>query len=175
MQRVHVTRSTRLYRLSPRLRMMSPCLRERACQLWSCSSSADVCLAGGRPANASDWPPQAPGSSINQQPKSAPSSIVSTLARRAIDASTSSVLAAFRRASCCRFGYEAQYPEHGGLRGAEQHGASVVPAGPNLTADSSACRLRGWLVDYKSKAVFDYIDPTCPNTPACLRFFGWLR
>ena len=35
------------------------------------------------------------------------------------------------------------------------------------------CYVGGWLI--KSKAVFDYIDPTCPNTPACVRFFGWLR
>ena len=35
------------------------------------------------------------------------------------------------------------------------------------------CYVGGWSI--KSKAVFDYIDPTCPNTPACVRFFGWLR
>ncbi len=27
----------------------------------------------------------------------------------------------------------------------------------------------------KSKTIHDYIDPTCPRTPACLRYFGWLR
>ena len=35
------------------------------------------------------------------------------------------------------------------------------------------CYVGGWSI--KSKAVFDYIDPTCPKTPACLRSFGWLR
>lgn len=35
------------------------------------------------------------------------------------------------------------------------------------------CYVGGWSI--KSKAVFDYIDPTCPHSPACLRFFGWLR
>jgi len=34
------------------------------------------------------------------------------------------------------------------------------------------CWCGGWSI--KSKAVFDYIDPTCPRTPACRRFFGWL-
>ena len=34
------------------------------------------------------------------------------------------------------------------------------------------CFMGGWSI--KSRAVFDYIDATCPNTPACRRFFGWL-
>ena len=33
--------------------------------------------------------------------------------------------------------------------------------------------LGGWSI--QAKTVFDYIDPTCPLTPACVRFFGWLR
>ena len=35
------------------------------------------------------------------------------------------------------------------------------------------CYVGGWSI--KSRAVFDYIDPTCPLTPACHRFFGWLK
>ena len=34
------------------------------------------------------------------------------------------------------------------------------------------CYAGGWSI--KSKAVFDYIDPTCPASSACHRFFGWL-
>jgi hypothetical protein len=34
------------------------------------------------------------------------------------------------------------------------------------------CFLGGWSI--KSKAVHDYIDATCPDTPAARRFFGWL-
>ena len=34
------------------------------------------------------------------------------------------------------------------------------------------CWLGGWSI--QSKAVFDYIDPTCPASAACSRFFGWL-
>ena len=34
------------------------------------------------------------------------------------------------------------------------------------------CYAGGWSI--KSKAVFDYIDPTCPRSLACRRFFGWL-
>ena len=34
------------------------------------------------------------------------------------------------------------------------------------------CYMGGWSI--KSRAVFDYIDPTCPRTPACQRYFGWL-
>ena len=35
------------------------------------------------------------------------------------------------------------------------------------------CYVGGWSI--KSKAVFDYIDHTCPLTSACRRFFGWLK
>lgn len=35
------------------------------------------------------------------------------------------------------------------------------------------CWCGGWSVH--SRAVHDYIDPTCPLTPACRRFFVWLR
>jgi hypothetical protein len=30
----------------------------------------------------------------------------------------------------------------------------------------------GWSI--RSAAVHDYIDATCPDTPAARRFFGWL-
>ena len=33
------------------------------------------------------------------------------------------------------------------------------------------CYVGGWSI--KSKAVFDYIDPTCPSTAAARRYFGW--
>ena len=35
------------------------------------------------------------------------------------------------------------------------------------------CWCGGWSI--QSRAVHDYIDPTCPATPACWLFFGWLR
>ena len=35
------------------------------------------------------------------------------------------------------------------------------------------CYVGGWSI--KARTVFDYIDPTCPLTPACRRFFGWLK
>ena len=34
------------------------------------------------------------------------------------------------------------------------------------------CYMGGWSV--RSAAVHDYIDATCPDTPAAWRFFGWL-
>ena len=34
------------------------------------------------------------------------------------------------------------------------------------------CYIGGWSI--KSRAVHDYIDATCPDTPAARRFFGWL-
>ena len=34
------------------------------------------------------------------------------------------------------------------------------------------CFIGGWSI--RSAAVHDYIDATCPATPACRRFFGWL-
>ena len=34
------------------------------------------------------------------------------------------------------------------------------------------CFMGGWSI--QSRAVYDYIDATCPSTPACRRFFGWL-
>ena len=34
------------------------------------------------------------------------------------------------------------------------------------------CFIGGWSI--KSRAVHDYIDATCPDTPAARRFFGWL-
>ena len=34
------------------------------------------------------------------------------------------------------------------------------------------CFMGGWSV--RSAAVYDYIDATCPDTPAARRFFGWL-
>lgn len=38
---------------------------------------------------------------------------------------------------------------------------------------SKICWCGGWSI--QSRAVHDYIDPTCPATPACRLFFGWLR
>ena len=35
------------------------------------------------------------------------------------------------------------------------------------------CYCGNWSV--RSKSVHDYVDPTCPQTAACRRFFGWLR
>ena len=35
------------------------------------------------------------------------------------------------------------------------------------------CYMGGWSI--QSRAVHDYIDPTCPSSAACRRFFGWLR
>ena len=35
------------------------------------------------------------------------------------------------------------------------------------------CYVGGWSVH--GKAVHLYVDPTCPDSPACRRFFGWLR
>ena len=35
------------------------------------------------------------------------------------------------------------------------------------------CYIGGWSV--RGAAVHDYIDATCPDTPAARRFFGWLR
>ena len=35
------------------------------------------------------------------------------------------------------------------------------------------CFMGGWSI--LSRAVHDYIDPTCPASDACRRFFGWLR
>ena len=35
------------------------------------------------------------------------------------------------------------------------------------------CHMGGWSI--QSKAVHDYIDPTCPASAAARRFFGWLR
>ena len=35
------------------------------------------------------------------------------------------------------------------------------------------CYMGGWSIH--SRVVHDYIDPTCPASAACRRFFGWLR
>ena len=35
------------------------------------------------------------------------------------------------------------------------------------------CFCGGWKI--RGATVHDYIDPTCPATPAARRFFGWLR
>ena len=34
------------------------------------------------------------------------------------------------------------------------------------------CWMGGWTA--QSSAVKDYIDPTCPDSPAARRYFGWL-
>lgn len=53
------------------------------------------------------------------------------------------------------------------LRKGAASGASAIDV-----ALHRICFMGGWSI--QSKAVFDYIDPTCPVTPACRRFFGWL-
>ena len=68
--------------------------------------------------------------------------------------------------------------EHGGLPGVRKRMISranrsksakearrSVPSRPHL--------LDGWSI--QSRVVFDYIDPTCPQTAASRRFLGWLR
>ena len=35
------------------------------------------------------------------------------------------------------------------------------------------CHMGGWKV--RAATYVDYIDPTCPPSPAAHRFFGWLR
>ena len=37
---------------------------------------------------------------------------------------------------------------------------------------ASICHVGGWSI--KSKAVYDYVDPTCRASAAARRFFGWL-
>ena len=34
------------------------------------------------------------------------------------------------------------------------------------------CFVGGWRI--RAQTVHDYIDPTCPSSPAARRFFGWL-
>ena len=51
----------------------------------------------------------------------------------------------------------------GAASGASAHGVALF----------RVCYMGDWAST--SAAVHDYIDPTCPNSPACRRFFGWLR
>ena len=53
------------------------------------------------------------------------------------------------------------------LRKGAASGSSAVGAPLHVV-----CHMGGWSI--KSRAVFDYIDPTCPATAAARRFFGWL-
>ena len=46
------------------------------------------------------------------------------------------------------------------------------PGGDEGVALFRICYIGGWSI--KSRAVHDYIDATCPDTPAARRFFGWL-
>ena len=54
-------------------------------------------------------------------------------------------------------------------------GASLLASGSSAIDVSltKICWCGGWSI--QSKAVHDYVDPTCPATPACWLFFGWLR
>ena len=71
-----------------------------------------------------------------------------------------------------------------------RHQVRVAPAGEAWTGHSlrkgaasgagaidvalfRICFMGGWSI--RSAAVHDYIDATCPDTPAARRFFGWLR
>ena len=51
-------------------------------------------------------------------------------------------------------------------------GAASGSAAEGVPLDRT-CWMGGWSV--QSRVVFDYIDPTCPQTAASRRFFGWLR
>lgn len=51
-------------------------------------------------------------------------------------------------------------------------GAASGGAAEGVSLDR-ICWMGGWAI--RSAAVHDYIDPTCPQTPACRRLFGWLR
>ena len=51
----------------------------------------------------------------------------------------------------------------GAASGAAAHGVALF----------RICFMGDWAST--SAAVHDYIDPTCPNSAACRRFFGWLR
>jgi hypothetical protein len=53
------------------------------------------------------------------------------------------------------------------LRKGAASGAAAVGVGLDRM-----CHMGGWSIH--SKVVHDYIDPTCPSTPAAYRFFGWL-
>ena len=53
------------------------------------------------------------------------------------------------------------------LRKGAASGSSAVGAPLHVV-----CFMGGWSI--KSRAVFDYIDPTCPASAAAHRFFGWL-
>jgi len=53
------------------------------------------------------------------------------------------------------------------LRKGSASGAAAIGVGIDRI-----CHMGGWSVH--GKVVHDYIDPTCPATPAAYRFFGWL-
>ena len=54
----------------------------------------------------------------------------------------------------------------------ERKGAASASAAIGVSLDR-ICWCGGWKI--KSATVHDYIDPTCPPTPAAYRYFGWLR
>ena len=51
-------------------------------------------------------------------------------------------------------------------------GAASAGSARGVTLDK-ICFVGGWSI--QSKAVWDYIDPTCPDSEAGRLFFGWLR
>ena len=50
-------------------------------------------------------------------------------------------------------------------------GAASASAAIGVVLDK-ICWCGGWSIH--SQVVHDYIDPTCPSSPAAFRFFGWL-
>ena len=53
------------------------------------------------------------------------------------------------------------------LRKGAASGAAAIMVGLDRI-----CHMGGWKIH--SGVVHDYIDPTCPATPAAYRFYGWL-
>ena len=50
-------------------------------------------------------------------------------------------------------------------------GAASAMSAAGVSIDR-ICHVGGWSV--KAKTIFDYVDPTCPDTAAGRRYFGWL-
>ena len=62
-----------------------------------------------------------------------------------------------------------------GRRGPQREADVEGAAGGAAAVDVALfriCFMGGWSI--RSAAVHDYIDATCPASPAALRFFGWL-
>ena len=51
--------------------------------------------------------------------------------------------------------------------------SGIPPLGRCFCWLDRICWCGGWSI--LSRAVHDYIDPTCPTSLAARRFFGWLR